>query len=317
MECNECVNSDDGRPRLLVAEDNPSNFKLVEVLLRRDYELVHAWDGRQAVDMFAEVHPDLVLMDINMPVMDGYDALRLIRERAPDIPVIALTAYAFETDRQRMFQAGFNECLAKPLRADEPSQPYRFAAFAVKEKTMTGNRAIKHWTLLLLSCCILLPSLLRAEEARGRESILIISSYNPDTRRMSSFITEFERQVVASGVPCDIYVETLECKSINDAPLWISQTDNLITRYESKGGLRAIVLLGQEAWASFVSLGRIPKEVMCFRLFRQFERHRAAAAGRQHRRLDAPVDQLYEYGGQPAQRGRPAQQIRRAPQHRA
>ena len=52
MECNECVNSDDGRPRLLVAEDNPSNFKLVEVLLRRDYELVHAWDGRQAVDMF-------------------------------------------------------------------------------------------------------------------------------------------------------------------------------------------------------------------------------------------------------------------------
>lgn len=103
MECNECVNSDDGRPRLLVAEDNPSNFKLVEVLLRRDYELVHAWDGRQVVDMFAEVHPDLVLMDINMPVMDGYDALRLIRERAPDIPVITLTAYAFETDRQRMF----------------------------------------------------------------------------------------------------------------------------------------------------------------------------------------------------------------------
>lgn len=132
---------------------------------------------------------------------------------------------------------------------------------------MTGNQVIKHWTLLLLSCCILLPSLLRAEEARGRESILIISSYNPDTRRMSSFITEFERQVVASGVPCDIYIETLECKSINDAPLWISQTDNLITRYESKGGLRAIVLLGQEAWASFVSLGRIPKEVMCFSCF--------------------------------------------------
>lgn len=157
--------------------------------------------------------------------------------------------------------------LGQAAACGRASQPYRFAAFAVKEKTMTGNRAIKHWTLLLLSCCILLPSLLRAEEARGRESILIISSYNPDTRRMSSFITEFERQVVASGVPCDIYVETLECKSINDAPLWISQTDNLITRYESKGGLRAIVLLGQEAWASFVSLGRIPKEVMCFSCF--------------------------------------------------
>lgn len=119
MECNECVNSDDGRPRLLVAEDNPSNFKLVEVLLRRDYELVHAWDGRQAVDMFAEVHPDLVLMDINMPVMDGYEAFRQIRELSPAVPVIALTAYAFETDRRRMFDVGFDDCLAKPLRADE------------------------------------------------------------------------------------------------------------------------------------------------------------------------------------------------------
>ena len=119
MECDNSVNPVGNRPRLLVAEDNPSNFKLVEVLLRRDYELVHAWDGRQAVDMFAEGHPDLVLMDINMPVMDGYEALRGVREIAPDVPVIALTAYAFETDRQRMFQAGFNECLAKPLRADE------------------------------------------------------------------------------------------------------------------------------------------------------------------------------------------------------
>ena len=57
--------------------------------------------------------------DINMPVMDGYEALRGVREISPDVPVIALTAYAFETDRYRMFQAGFNECLAKPLRADE------------------------------------------------------------------------------------------------------------------------------------------------------------------------------------------------------
>ena len=52
-------------------------------------------------------------------VMDGYEALRGVREISPDVPVIALTAYAFETDRYRMFQAGFNECLAKPLRADE------------------------------------------------------------------------------------------------------------------------------------------------------------------------------------------------------
>ena len=128
MECDNSVNPVGNRPRLLVAEDNPSNFKLVEVLLRRDYELVHAWDGRQVgleqglflyVFLKNGLEFDLVLMDINMPVMDGYEALRGVREIAPDVPVIALTAYAFETDRQRMFQAGFNECLAKPLRADE------------------------------------------------------------------------------------------------------------------------------------------------------------------------------------------------------
>ena len=117
--------------------------------------------------------------------------------------------------------------------------------------------------IFLLLCCALLPALLRAQAPQERESILIISSYNPDTRRMSGFIAEFERNIVASGIPCDIYVETLECKSINDAPIWMSQTENMISRYENKG-LRAIVLLGQEAWASFVSLGHIPKDVMCF-----------------------------------------------------
>ena len=63
--------------------------------------------------------------------------------------------------------------------------------------------------IFLLLCCALLPALLRAQ-APQRESILIISSYNPDTRRMSGFITEFERNIMASGIPCDIYVETLE-----------------------------------------------------------------------------------------------------------
>lgn len=107
------------RPRILVAEDNPSNYKLVEVLLRRDYELVHAWDGAEAVRMFRDAGADLILMDISMPVMDGYGALREVRALAPGLPVIALTAYAFEADRQQMFAAGFDDCLAKPLRADE------------------------------------------------------------------------------------------------------------------------------------------------------------------------------------------------------
>lgn len=114
-----CENSGaPSRPRILVAEDNPSNYKLVEVLLRRDYDLAHAVNGAEAVEMFRTAGADLVLMDINMPVMDGYEAFRLIRELSA-VPVIALTAYAFETDRRRMFDAGFDDCLAKPLRAEE------------------------------------------------------------------------------------------------------------------------------------------------------------------------------------------------------
>lgn len=107
------------RHRILVAEDNASNYKLVEVLLRRNYDLVHAVNGAEAVELFRSAGADLVLMDINMPVMDGYEAFRQIREISPSVPVIALTAYAFETDRRRMLDAGFDDCLAKPLRADE------------------------------------------------------------------------------------------------------------------------------------------------------------------------------------------------------
>ena len=133
---------------------------------------------------------------------------------------------------------------------------------------MNRNHAIKSNRLLLLFLCILFlaPGSGRAEGSAECESILIISSYNPDTRRMSSFITDFEQRIVSSGIPCDIYIETLECKGISDAPQWMSQIDNLITRYEHRS-LRAVVLLGQEAWASFVSLGRIPEGVMYFSCF--------------------------------------------------
>ncbi len=128
---------------------------------------------------------------------------------------------------------------------------------------MNRNNVIKPGWVLLCFCMLLAPLFVRSQETPGRESILIISSYNPDTRRMASFITEFEQQILASGVPCDIYIETLESKGIADAPLWMSLIDNMISRYENRS-LRAIVLLGQEAWASFVSLGRIPEGVMCF-----------------------------------------------------
>ena len=128
---------------------------------------------------------------------------------------------------------------------------------------MNRNNVIKPGWGLLCLCMLLAPLFVRSQETPERECILIVSSYNPDTRRMARFITEFEQQILALGIPCDICIETLECKGIADASLWMSLIDNMITRYESRS-LRAVVLLGQEAWASFVSLGRIPEGVMCF-----------------------------------------------------
>ncbi len=128
---------------------------------------------------------------------------------------------------------------------------------------MNRNNVIKPGWGLLCLCMLLAPLFVRSQETPERECILIVSSYNPDTRRMARFITEFEQQILALGIPCDICIETLECKGIADAALWMSLIDNMITRYENRS-LRAVVLLGQEAWASFVSLGRIPEGVMCF-----------------------------------------------------
>ena len=111
------------RKKIMVVEDNRMNRMMLCGILTSAsiYEVLEAQDGQAALNILKQYGEEisLILLDINMPVMDGYEALRGVREISPDVPVIALTAYAFETDRQRMFQAGFNECLAKPLRADE------------------------------------------------------------------------------------------------------------------------------------------------------------------------------------------------------
>ncbi|MCQ4818750.1 response regulator, partial [[Eubacterium] rectale] len=69
---------------ILIAEDNESNYRLFESILRHEYKLVHAWNGREAVDLFNRHTPHLVLMDINMPVMDGYEATAEIRKQSAD-----------------------------------------------------------------------------------------------------------------------------------------------------------------------------------------------------------------------------------------
>ena len=102
---------------ILVAEDNDSNYILMTYILRRDYQYKRAKNGQEAVDMVNEGGVDLVLMDIKMPVMDGLEATRQIKAAHPELPVIALTANAFDSDRQLAFEAGCNDFLSKPVNA--------------------------------------------------------------------------------------------------------------------------------------------------------------------------------------------------------
>lgn len=113
-----CLASDgtDGRKmRILVAEDNDSNFSLVQHILK-DYDLLRAVNGVEAVEEVRNRDFDLVLMDLKMPVMGGLEATRKIREFNNDIPIVALTANAFDADRASAIDAGCNAFLSKPVK---------------------------------------------------------------------------------------------------------------------------------------------------------------------------------------------------------
>lgn len=104
---------------ILIAEDVESNYKLLEIILKKDYELIWAKNGKEAVDMALSCNPDAVLMDIKMPVMDGIEALREIRKHTTTLPVIMQTAYAFDTDRRTAEEAGCNGFITKPVMPKE------------------------------------------------------------------------------------------------------------------------------------------------------------------------------------------------------
>jgi CheY-like chemotaxis protein len=104
--------------RILVVEDNERNLKLIrDVLQFAGYEVVEATSGEQGVALAQDCEPDLVLMDLQLPQMDGTEALRLLREspRTRDVPVVAVTAFAMREDRERAFGAGFDGYLQKPI----------------------------------------------------------------------------------------------------------------------------------------------------------------------------------------------------------
>lgn len=102
---------------ILIAEDNKSNYLLFKSLLGTKYNLIHAWNGVEAVEMFSEYNPQLIIMDINMPKKNGYEATQEIRKISTKVPIIAVTAYAFASDKEKIMSNGFNSYISKPINA--------------------------------------------------------------------------------------------------------------------------------------------------------------------------------------------------------
>ena len=104
--------------KILVAEDEDSNYELVKIVLQKRYRLLRAHNGIEAVTINEDEKPDLILMDIRMPEMNGLDATRIIKEVSNDTPVIALSAYAFEENIHEAKLAGCDDFLAKPFKVE-------------------------------------------------------------------------------------------------------------------------------------------------------------------------------------------------------
>ena len=119
---------------LLVVEDNELNRDMqVRRLERKGFEVLIAMDGRQGVEVATEKLPDLILMDLNLPVMDGWEATRRLKS-APEtrgIPIIALTAHASSGDREKAMKAGCDEYVSKPIDMAQ--------LVAMIEKTLSGD----------------------------------------------------------------------------------------------------------------------------------------------------------------------------------
>ena len=109
---------DMNRKTILVAEDEDSNYELVKIVLQKRYRLLRAHNGIEAVNLNEDEHPDLILMDIRMPEMNGLDATRIIKEINHNTPVIALSAYAFDENVREAKMAGCDEFMAKPFRVE-------------------------------------------------------------------------------------------------------------------------------------------------------------------------------------------------------
>ncbi len=107
--------------KILIVEDNADNLAVLESFLEDDYQLVSADDGEKGVQVAVSEKPDLILMDISLPKMDGTEALTQIRQikEIKEMPVVALTAHAMIGDKEKYLNLGFDAYMSKPIINDE------------------------------------------------------------------------------------------------------------------------------------------------------------------------------------------------------
>lgn len=110
------------RKKILIVEDTESNYLQINILLKKDYTISWAVNGEEAVNSFLREQPDLILMDIRMPIMNGVQATEKIRAIAPNLPIIAVTANAFLIEQQQALAAGCNDIISKPYTFEKLSE---------------------------------------------------------------------------------------------------------------------------------------------------------------------------------------------------
>ena len=109
------------KPKILIIEDNEQNLYLITFILEKHgYEVVQARDGREGIELVSRVQPALILLDIQLPVMDGYAVAEALRNNPAlaDVPIVAVTSYAMAGDRERVLAAGCTGYLEKPINPE-------------------------------------------------------------------------------------------------------------------------------------------------------------------------------------------------------
>ena len=120
-----------GQYTILIAEDVLENYLLLQAVLKQHYRLIYAENGQIAVQKFKDYKPDIILMDIKMPVIDGYAATCKIRELSSDVPILALSAFAFDEEKEKAKCCRFNDYLVKPV--DIPLLKYKIKYYLNKK----------------------------------------------------------------------------------------------------------------------------------------------------------------------------------------